>query len=101
MDKDRLEHRIKERVVEALELDIEPSDISADEVLFGGELGLDSMSMLEILVALEEDFEIEIEEEDFRVEEFSSIRQLAEYIGRAIQAKNHSDSTHVNPQRTG
>ena len=28
MDKDRLEHRIKERVVKALDLDIEPSDIS-------------------------------------------------------------------------
>lgn len=92
MDKDRLEHRIKERVVDALDLDIEPSDISGDEVLFGGELGLDSIAMLEVLVALEEEFEIEIEEENFRVEEFSSIRQLAEYVGSALQAKNHSDS---------
>ena len=93
MDRRRLEHRIKERVVKALELDIEPSDIPDDEVLFGGELGLDSISVLEVLVAIEEEFAIEIEEEDFRVEEFASIRQLAEYIGSAL-AKNHSDSAH-------
>ena len=92
MDRKRIEHRIKEKIVKTLELDIEPSDIPDDEILFGGGLGVDSVSMLEILVALEEEFKIEIEEEDFRVEEFSSIRQLAEYIGSALQAKNHSDS---------
>ena len=94
MDRKRLEHRIKEKIVKALELDIEPSDIPDDEVLFGGELGLDSISMLEILIAIEEEFEIEIEEENFRVEEFTSMRQLAEYIDGALQAKNHSDSAH-------
>lgn len=94
MDRKRIEHRIKERIVKALELDIEPSEIPDDEVLFGGELGLDSIAMLEILVAIEEEFEIEIEEENFRVEEFSSIRQLAEYIDGVLQVKNHADSTH-------
>ena len=93
MPKNKIEHRIKEKIVKALELDIEPSDIPDDEVLFGGELGLDSIAMLEILVAIEEEFEIEIEEDNFRVEEFSSIRQLAEYIDGVLQAENHSDST--------
>lgn len=92
MDVKRIEHRIKEKIVKTLELDIEPSDIPDDEILFGGGLGVDSISMLEILVAMEEEFEIEIEEEDFRVEEFSSIRQLAEYINGALQAKNYSDN---------
>ena len=99
MDRKRLEHRIKEKVVKALELDIEPSDIPDNEILFGGGFGVDSVSMLEILVAIEEEFEIEIEDENFRVEEFSSIRQLAEYIDSAIQAKNYSDSTQLNPQK--
>ena len=93
MDRRRLGQRIKEKIVKVLDLDIEPSDIPDDEVLFGGGLGEDSVSMLEILVAIEEEFEIEIEEENFRVEEFSSIRQLTEYIDGALQAKNHSDST--------
>lgn len=92
MDVKRIEHRIKEKIVKTLELDIEPSDIPDDEMLFGGGLGVDSISMLEILVAMEEEFEIEIEEEDFRVEEFSSIRQLAEYINGVLQAKNYSDN---------
>ena len=99
MDRRRLEHRIKEKIVKALELDIEPSEIPDDEMLFGGELGLDSISVLEVLVAIEEEFEIEIEEEDFRIEEFSSIRQLAEYIDGVLQTENHSDSTQLNPQR--
>ncbi len=99
MNEKRLEHRIKEQIVKALELDIQPSDIPNDEMLFGGELGLDSISILEILIALEEEFEIEIGDEDFRVEEFSSIRQLAVYIDGAL-AKNHSGSTQPNPQRT-
>ena len=92
MNRKRIEHRIKKKIVKTLGLDIEPSDIPDDEILFGGGLGVDSISMLEVLVAMEEEFEIEIEEEDFRVEELSSIRQLAEYINGALQAKNHSDS---------
>lgn len=74
-----IEARIKRMIVRTLELKIDPEEIEEDEMLFGGGLGLDSVATLEIVVGLEEEFGIEVQDEDLRVELFDSVKALADY----------------------
>lgn len=73
---------IKILIVDTLELeDIEPSSIGDDEPLFGDGLGLDSIDALELGIALQRRYGVEIDEDDDAVTEyFSSARALARFI---------------------
>ena len=75
-----VEARIKRMIVRTLELKIDPEEIEEDEMLFGGGLGLDSVATLEIIVGLEDEFGIEVQDEDLRVELFDSVKALADYV---------------------
>ena len=75
-----IEARIKRMIVQTLALKIDPEEIEDDEMLFGGGLGLDSVATLEIVVGLEEEFGIEVQDEDLRVELFDSVKALANYV---------------------
>lgn len=73
---------IKVLIVTTLELeDIEPSSIGDEEALFGEGLGLDSIDALELGIALQKTYGIEIDEEDEALSEyFQSARSLAEFV---------------------
>lgn len=73
---------IKILIVNTLELeDIEPASIGDDEALFGEGLGLDSIDALELGIALQKAYGIEIDEEDEALSEyFQSARALAEFV---------------------
>ena len=72
--------RVKQTLVQALELDIDPAEIDDDEPLFGEGLGADSITSLKIVFALEEEFGFEVDDEDLQVELFDSVRTLSQYI---------------------
>ena len=72
--------RVKQTLVQALELDIDPDEIDDDEPLFGEGFGADSITSLKIVFALEEEFGFEIDDEDLQVELFDSVRTLSRYI---------------------
>lgn len=74
--------RVKRVIVEALHLDVDPDEIPDDETIFGGGLGADSTAALEVLFAVEEEFGIEVEDEDLRVEMFDSVSTLKDYVLR-------------------
>lgn len=76
--------RVKEIIIDSLQLDIEPRDIEDEELLLGGQLGLDSVSTLELTQSLEEEFNIEVEDEELTPELFESAKALAEYVQRKI-----------------
>ena len=75
-----IEARVKRMIVQTLDLKIHPEEIEDDEVLFGGGLGLDSVATLEIVVGLEEEFGVEVQDEDLRVELFDSVKALADCV---------------------
>ena len=79
--------RVKQTIVRALELQVDPEDIADDEVLFGEGLGLDSTATLEIVFALEEEFSIEVDDDDLQVELFSSVSSLVEYVETRLREK--------------
>lgn len=79
---DDLLRDIKVLIVNTLELeDVEPSSIGDDESLFGEGLGLDSIDALELGIALQKNYGVEINEEDESLSEyFRSARSLATFI---------------------
>ncbi len=75
--------RIKNMIVERLNLDMEPSDIVDDEPLFGEGLGLDSVDALEVIVGLELEFGIKIPSGQNK--RFASIATLDEFVTELLE----------------
>jgi acyl carrier protein len=76
-----LKTNLKEQIIERLNLeDISISDIADDTPLFGDGLGLDSIDALELIVLMENDYNIELVNPEEGKEIFSTINSMAEYI---------------------
>lgn len=73
-----IEETLKELIVERLFLDIEPSEIETDVEL--AEYGVDSFLLLELIVAIEEMFEVKFEQTDITSETLRSVAALAELV---------------------
>jgi len=73
---------VKETIVEELNLNIAPSEIGDDVLLFEGGIGLDSVDGLELLVAIERKFDIEIDDSDLGGDILKSVRSLVYFIER-------------------
>ena len=70
-------------IIESLKLEeISVEEIDDDAPLFKEGLGLDSIDALELVVAIEKNFNVIIEDEDVGKEAFGSIRILAEFLQR-------------------
>lgn len=73
--------QLKEQIIDHLNLEgVEPSDINADEPLFGSSLGLDSIDALEIIVMLEREYGLKIKSQEEGKKVFHSVRTLAAFI---------------------
>ena len=79
-----IEHRVKQVIIRTLSLEVDAEEIDDEDTLFGGGLGLNSMATIEIIVGLEEEFGIEVPDEDLRVELFDSVRTMADYVRTAL-----------------
>jgi len=77
-----LEQQVTELIIEALDLeDVVPDDIDANENLFEGGLGLDSIDALEIAVALSQKYGIQVKaDDDETVAVFRSVSSLAKFV---------------------
>ena len=60
--------------------DIDPHDITPEEQLVGGRLGIDSIDVLEMVIMLEKDYGVKIDSRELGVKVFASLKSLAEYI---------------------
>lgn len=73
-----LTNRLKQVLIECLSLDREVDEIPDDCMLFGIGLGLDSVDVLEIVVAVENDFKIRIEDDS--MQEIRSVNSIVDLI---------------------
>ncbi len=72
---------LKGQIVQYLNLlDINPADIKDDEPLFGGDLGLDSIDSLELVVLLEREYGIKINNPAEGRKILVDVNHMAEYI---------------------
>lgn len=73
---------IKALIIDVLDLeDIAPGDIDPGEALFGDGLGLDSIDALELGIALQKRYELQIDvETDDMKKHFFSVNTLADFV---------------------
>ncbi|HLX37287.1 MAG TPA: phosphopantetheine-binding protein [Candidatus Binataceae bacterium] len=81
ISREHIEYAIKEILVTNLEMDRKVFDADcATTPLLGRGIGLDSVDALTLVTALEERFEIEVDDPDLTVNLFESITTLADYV---------------------
>ncbi|HIE01794.1 MAG TPA: acyl carrier protein [Thiotrichaceae bacterium] len=87
MNIEEIKPRLKAMIVERLSLDIAPDEIKDDVPLFSHEnegLDLDSVEALEIVVGIEQSFDVTVEEGDYK-QEFYSINTLSQFVKGLIE----------------
>ena len=73
--------KLKVQVIERLNLkDLKPADIGDDQPLFVEGIGLDSIDALELIVLLQQEYNIKLSNADDGPRVFHSIRTMADYI---------------------
>jgi acyl carrier protein len=72
---------LKVKIVATLNLiSVAPDSIDAEALLVGGELGLDSIDVLELVMMIEKDYGLRIDNKELGIRVFASLKALAEYI---------------------
>jgi acyl carrier protein len=75
-----LNARIKQAIVSALRLPIQPEEIQDDAPLFGEGLALDSIDALELVLELERSFGVTIADEQTGSRVLRSVSSIAQFI---------------------
>ena len=75
MERSEIEKKIKEIVMEKLQ--VESSSV-VENASFIDDLGADSLDIVELIMAFEEEFDIEIPDED--AEKITSVQEAIDYI---------------------
>lgn len=72
---------LKIKIIDVLNLmDVTPDDIDPDEQLVGGQLGIDSIDVLELVIMMEKDYQLTIDNKELGAQVFGSLNSMAQYI---------------------
>ena len=72
---------LKIKIIESLNLvNVSAKGIDDDAQLVGGDLGLDSIDVLELVMMLEKDYGVKIDSKELGLQVFASVRTLADYV---------------------
>lgn len=79
---EELIEKLKVQIIETLNLeDLMPSDIDANDPLFGDDgIGLDSIDALELIVLMNKEYNIQIADPEEGKTVFTSVQTMADYI---------------------
>ncbi|MEN6317684.1 MAG: phosphopantetheine-binding protein [Syntrophaceae bacterium] len=81
---------LKLKIIETLNLiDVTPADIDENAQLIGGDLGLDSIDVLELVMMLEKDYGVKIDSRELGVKIFATLAALADYVHHHRSEKNN------------
>jgi acyl carrier protein len=83
-----IEHRLKKMIVERLFMRIAPEAIENEKSLIDT-YGIDSVSLLELVVGIEEEFGITVGDRDFNVRHFETVKALAEFVRSRMPERGH------------
>ena len=88
------ERDIGKFILESINMDMDPGSIDPEAPLYSEGLGLDSIDILEISVALSKRFGITINSEEARSNNiFSSLRALSQYIQETVTSDEVIDQS--------
>ncbi len=82
----RVEDQLKEMIVERLFLPVQPGEISDDDLLME-KFEIDSVRLFEIVIGLEEVFDISLEDDEFSIERFESVKAIGGLVRDKLEAK--------------
>lgn len=78
---EQLMAKLKNQIIEALNLThLKPEDIGDDQPLFVEGLGLDSIDALELIVLLQQQYDIKLSNPQDGPKIFKSVKSIAEFI---------------------
>jgi acyl carrier protein len=78
---EQLNLNLKKQIIDVLNLKhLKPEDIVDDQPLFGEGLGLDSIDALELIVLLQQEYNIRIADPAEGPKIFTSVNSMAQYI---------------------
>ncbi|HSZ72395.1 MAG TPA: phosphopantetheine-binding protein [Cytophagaceae bacterium] len=81
MENEELKHKLKEQIIKYLNLlEKTPADIKDDQILFGEELGLDSIDSVELIVLLEREYGIKIKDPKEGRKVLVDVNTMVDYI---------------------
>ena len=79
---------LKSKIIATLGLlDVTPDDMKDDDPLVGGETGIDSIDVLELVMMIEKDYGVKIDSKELGARVFASVRTLATFILQAKASK--------------
>ncbi len=85
MTEERIEDRVKRLIARRLFLKVSPEAIEEDKSLMDV-YGVDSVSLLELVVGTEEEFGISIPDEEFDLKHFQTVAALAAFVRARLAA---------------
>ncbi|MGQ9661282.1 MAG: acyl carrier protein [Kiritimatiellia bacterium] len=87
-----LEEQLKQMIVERLFLKVKPEEIEDSKSLIA-HYGVDSVSLLELVVGLEEQFGVSVADEEFSVANFETVQALANFVRQKIASRDKQART--------
>ena len=81
-----IEDKLKEMLVERLFLSVTPDEIADDDPLME-KFEIDSVRLFEIVIGLEEVFDISLEDDEFSVERFETVKAIADLVREKLGDK--------------
>ena len=80
---EELKPKLKEMIVERLFLNVAPEDIKDDGPLMET-YNIDSVALFEVVVGLEEDFEVSMEDDEFSLDLFENVNSIAGFVQKKL-----------------
>jgi len=78
--------QVRQIVGEVLQLGPRADDMNAQTALLGNLPEFDSMAVVSVITALEENFDIVVEDEDIQAETFETLGQLTSFVESKLGA---------------
>ncbi|MEU8622523.1 phosphopantetheine-binding protein [Streptomyces sp. NPDC048623] len=84
LNDDDVAMRVREIMVEALDLRLDPADIDAGVSLYSPVIQLDSLNLLQLLLAVEAEFGGHIEDEDVMEADLETVGDVVDLVRRHV-----------------
>ena len=75
---------IRDTLIETLELTVPPEDLGAHTPLLGALPELDSFGVVQLVAAIEERFDITIDDDEFGPELFGTVGSLTDFVKQKL-----------------